>query len=35
LRGRCLMPGCDCRKYVPLTDLLKPLNRYIGRARRR
>jgi hypothetical protein len=34
LRGRCLYPGCRCLKYVPNTDRPKPVNRYIGRARR-
>ena len=34
LRGRCLVPGCPCSRYRPLTHLPKPLNRFIARARR-
>jgi hypothetical protein len=34
LRGRCLVPGCGCRKYVPLTDRRKAVNSYIGRGQR-
>jgi hypothetical protein len=29
-----LIPGCLCGRYVPLTDKQKPVNRYLGRARR-
>jgi len=34
LRGRCLVSGCGCPKYVPRTDLPEPLSPYIGKARR-
>jgi len=35
LRGRCLVPGCHCWHYCPLTEWPKPpVNKYIGRARR-
>ena len=34
VRGRCLVPGCLCTHYVALGGRPKPVNPYIGRARR-
>src|SRR5580698_2646053 len=34
LRGRCLVSGCGCPKYVPRTKLPAPVNPYIGKGRR-
>ena len=34
MRGRCLVPGCPCSHYAALDGRTKPVNPYIGKARR-